>query len=170
MIQDLYGEISHLRVRKRYRSENLIARAKMAFLPMDLSFLRAGGRLSSIKYATSQVLNIRPVVEMRDGALSMTRKFHGSTKRVATKFLEAFLSDGAIDRQQLILLYSCGLPSKICEAVTERAKNLGVQEVQLGANGMRGHSALRPKRDWFRCAAKRIERSDLRQWLMSFRF
>ncbi|MEQ3032050.1 DegV family protein, partial [Eggerthella lenta] len=121
--------------KKRYRSENLIARAKMAFLPMDLSFLRAGGRLSSIKYATSQVLNIRPVVEMRDGALSMTRKFHGSTKRVATKFLEAFLSDGAIDRQQLILLYSCGLPSKICEAVTERAKNLGVQEVHWVQTG-----------------------------------
>ena len=64
----------------------------------------------------------------------MTRKFHGSTKRVATKFLEAFLSDGAIDRQQLILLYSCGLPSKICEAVTD-VKNLGSEEVHWVQTG-----------------------------------
>lgn len=109
--------------------DDLIARVKMAFMPTDLLFLKAGGRLSSMQFAASQMLSINPVVEMRNGVLSIAKKLRGSAERAATKFLDAFLHDRSIDRELLVLLYSCGLSPKIRAAATEKANDLGFREV-----------------------------------------
>ncbi len=55
-------------------AKGLIDRTIMAFLPSDLTFLRAGGRLSNARYIGAQILKVKPCVEAIDGKLVAYRR------------------------------------------------------------------------------------------------
>ena len=58
-------------------AEDLIARAKMCFMPENLEFLRAGGRVSNVAFLGAKLLNLHPVIEILDGKLVATKKYRG---------------------------------------------------------------------------------------------
>ena len=47
-------------------------RANMCFLPDNLAFLRAGGRVSNAAYLGSRILSLHPCIEILDGKLMAT--------------------------------------------------------------------------------------------------
>lgn len=49
-------------------AEDLIARAKMCFMPENLEFLRAGGRVSNVAFLGAKLLNLHPVIEILDAS------------------------------------------------------------------------------------------------------
>lgn len=55
-------------------AEDLIARARMCFMPENLEFLRAGGRVSNVAFLGAKLLNLHPVIEILDGKLDLQRK------------------------------------------------------------------------------------------------
>lgn len=58
-------------------AEDLIARAKMCFMPENLEFLRAGGRVSNVAFLGAKLLNLHPVIEILDGKLVASKKYRG---------------------------------------------------------------------------------------------
>ncbi len=69
-------------------ANTLIERARMCFLPDNLEFLRAGGRVSNVVCLGSRILNIHPCIEILDGKLVATRKYRGKMKKVITKLIK----------------------------------------------------------------------------------
>ena len=61
-------------------TNSLLNRAKMCFLPNNLEFLHAGGRVSNAAFLGSRILNIHPCIEIVDGKLVATKKYRGNMR------------------------------------------------------------------------------------------
>ena len=58
-------------------AEDLSARMQMGFLPDNLEFLRAGGRVSNAAYLGSRILSLHPCIEILKGKRLATKKYRG---------------------------------------------------------------------------------------------
>jgi DegV family protein with EDD domain len=108
---------------------NFVYRAKVSFIPGDLEYLKAGGRLSNASYLGACVLKIKPLIEILDGKLVVTQKYRGPMKRVAEKYVNEYIDRCNLDREQLYFIYSLGLEEEIKQRMEEIAKEKGVKKI-----------------------------------------
>lgn len=111
-------------------AHDLIDRIRLGFVPFDLSFLKAGGRLGNAGFVAAQVLNIRPVIEVEEGKLVVRKKLRGSLKRIVSQFLDEFFTREPLDPDQVIFLYSTPVPDKVREAAEKKAEEAGFREIR----------------------------------------
>ena len=110
-------------------ANDLIARAKMCFLPDNLEFLRAGGRVSNAVCMGSRILNIHPCIEILDGTLVATKKYRGKMKKIASQLIKDYADSYALKRDTLWLVYTIGLQDEIRISAEETAKECGFLQV-----------------------------------------
>jgi len=103
--------------------------ARMSFLPEDLEYLRAGGRVSNAVCLGGKLLNIHPSIETVDGYLVAKKKYRGRMERIAIKFLEEFTQKENLLKEHLWLLWSTGLSIEVRNMVEEAAKKLEYQNI-----------------------------------------
>jgi DegV family protein with EDD domain len=106
-------------------AKGLIARSRMCFVPDDLEYLRAGGRVSNGVALVGRVLGIHPLIELVEGRLVATRKLRGKLKALAPKLLEEYVKEKRLQKEELWLIRSPGFPEEVREEVEARAKTLG---------------------------------------------
>lgn len=111
-------------------AHDLIDRIRLGFIPNDLVFLKAGGRLGNAGFMAAQILNIRPVIEIEEGKLAVKAKLRGSLKKIVGQFLDEFFSREPRDLEQVVLLFSTGLPEKVREVATKKAEEFGFREIR----------------------------------------
>lgn len=117
--------------------QDLISRAKMCFLPYNLDFLRAGGRVSNVVCLGSRILNIHPCIEIQDGKLIATRKFRGKMKKTAVSLIKDYSDLYQLDRSTLWMVYTIGLSEEVRHAAQEAAYELGFSNIHwIQANGV----------------------------------
>lgn len=116
-------------------ADGLVRRIRMGFIPWDLRYLKAGGRLTNAEFLAAQLLNVKPVVEMVDGVLVATRKMRGSAAKVCRKFLDDFLGREKIADGQVVFLWSPGLDQKVRDLAEERAREHGIRKVSWVKTG-----------------------------------
>lgn len=109
---------------------DLIARAKMCFLPDNLEFLRAGGRVSNVICLGSRILSLHPCIELVDGQLVATKKFRGKMKKVAVQLIREYAKSYHLELDCLWLVYTVGLDEEIRQAAEAEAKACGFAQVQ----------------------------------------
>lgn len=114
-----------------------VARIRMSFIPGDLDFLRAGGRLSNAAFLGAMLLRIKPTVEILDGSLVATDKRHGSMLKCAVSLTEHFLDREPIDTKRVTFIYSSGdMPDHRIRAVVEGiVERRGFEEVEWVKTG-----------------------------------
>lgn len=118
-------------------AENLINRAKMCFVPDNLEFLRAGGRVSNAAYIGSRLLSIHPCIEILEGKLVATKKYRGKMTKVAAGLVKDYATQYNLDRECIWLVYTVGLPEEVMNAVKEAIKECGfVSQHWIMANGV----------------------------------
>lgn len=110
-------------------AHSLIERIRLGFIPNDLAFLKAGGRLGNAGFMAAQLLNIRPVIEIEEGKLALKKKLRGSLKKIIGQFLDEFFAQ-PLDLEQVVLLYSSGLSEKAREVASTKAKEAGFREIR----------------------------------------
>jgi DegV family protein with EDD domain len=110
--------------------ESKVPKARLAFVPGSLEFLRAGGRVSNLAYLGGALLKIKPRIELIDGNLVSTKKYRGKMDIVSEKLMRDYLEQYDIDKEQLFLLYSIGLDDEIKYRMDEIAKEAGFQNVK----------------------------------------
>ncbi len=110
------------------RREDLIARAKMCFMPENLEFLRAGGRVSNVAFLGAKLLNLHPVIEILDGKLVANEKISRKMKKVAVQMLTEYAEKYNLNDWPVVCLVLVGFPDAVRQAVEEAAKALGFQE------------------------------------------
>ena len=108
---------------------DLVARIQMGFFPGDLVYLKAGGRVSNMAYLGAQILNLKPLIEIRDGVLISTKKYRGSMAAIAPKLLREFTENHRLEKNIVAFAYSAGLDEGIKRDITDLARSLGFQEV-----------------------------------------
>ncbi|WP_125570670.1 DegV family protein [Lacticaseibacillus songhuajiangensis] len=87
-----------------------ISRCRMFFVPDNMAYLRAGGRVSNAAYMGASLLNIKPLIEMVDGQLVCEQKYRGSLKRIVSNLIDTAFNDYQWENGQFHLIYSQGLP------------------------------------------------------------
>lgn len=103
---------------------------KFCFVVNDSYYLKAGGRCSNTKYLLTQILNIKPLIEMKNGLLVATKKYRGSMNRVSKKMLSDFFSEQALDLEEVYLVYTPGLSKDTRQTIEEICLgDYGVQKI-----------------------------------------
>ena len=113
-------------------ARDLAARTRMAFIPSDLGYLRAGGRLSNAAFVGATLLKIKPVIELIEGKLVATKRLRGKMDRAAVELLDLMVEregSAAVDTDRIFFVRTCGLPPQVEEAVDARARAAGFQDV-----------------------------------------
>ena len=110
---------------------DLIARANMCFLPDNLEFLRAGGRVSNAVALGSRILSLHPTIEILEGKLTATKKYRGKMEKVAAQLIRDYSETYNLDRTSpLWIIYTVGLADSVKEAVQQAAAECGFQELE----------------------------------------
>jgi DegV family protein with EDD domain len=112
-----------------------IERVRMAFTTDALTYLHAGGRLSNLAFMGSQILKIRPLIEILDGKLTATRKYRGSYLKVVSKILQEYLERITWDKEHIHLAYSPGLKQEIKDFAEGYFKRFGFKRISWMKTG-----------------------------------
>ena len=119
------------------KSNEIIDRARMCFLPDNLEFLRAGGRVSNVVALGSRILSLHPTIEILEGKLTATKKYRGKMEKVAAQLVTDYAESYDLDRDTLWLIWTVGLSDTVKEAVKETAAQCGFQHLEwIRANGV----------------------------------
>ena len=111
--------------------------ANMCFLPDNLAFLRAGGRVSNAAYLGSRILSLHPCIEILDGKLMATKKYRGKMEKVAAQLIHDYAESYRLQRDELWLVYTVGLSDEVRHAVESAARECGFQSQRwIMANGV----------------------------------
>ena len=110
-------------------AEDLSARMQMGFLPDNLEFLRAGGRVSNAAYLGSRILSLHPCIEILEGKLMATKKYRGKMVKVAAELVRDYAEKYALDRERLWMVHTVGLEEEVVRTAEETAKPLGFKEI-----------------------------------------
>ena len=96
---------------------SLIAKIRMGFIPGDLDYLRAGGRVSNAAYLGAKILGLHPLIEIQDGKLLSTKKYRGGMERVVCRMAKEFPAAQGLETDALWLIYGAGLSETVMREV-----------------------------------------------------
>jgi DegV family protein with EDD domain len=111
------------------RLEGIIKKVRFSFLPGNLDYLRAGGRVSNAQYLGAKLLRIKPLIEVLDGFMLTTKKYRGSNKKTINRMMSEFFQKYAIDKQTVFLVYACELDPAMQKEMENAAKQAGIANV-----------------------------------------
>lgn len=111
-------------------AKDLSGRMRMGFIPGDLGYLRAGGRLSNAAFLGATLLRIKPIIELVDGRLVATKKLRGKMGACVCGLIDHMAIQGEYDTSCAFMVRSPGLPLAIQHEAEAHAHELGFQEIR----------------------------------------
>lgn len=102
---------------------------RMSFVPYNLDYLRAGGRVSNATALCGNILNIHPRVELLDGYLKATKKYRGKMPKVVRNLITEYCSEHEFDHQEIWMGCTPGFPDALKNEAIALAKELGFEQV-----------------------------------------
>ena len=118
-------------------ANELIDRAKMCFMPDNLEFLRAGGRVSNVVALVGGLLGIHPCIEILDGRLMATKKYRGKMMKVAAQLVKDYAKEYKLDRKELWCVHTVGISEEVKQIVEAAAKECAFERIQwIQCNGV----------------------------------
>ena len=96
------------------------------FLLSQLEFLHKGGRCSSVSLLGANLLNIKPSIVVRDGAMSVAKKYRGKDEMCRLKYMQERLEEfgGQIDTRRIVLHTTCDFSEKERKMYKKELKKL----------------------------------------------
>lgn len=109
------------------RARAIAGRTRMSFIPKNLDYLRAGGRVSNVVALTGNLLGLHPCIEIIDGYLTAKKKYRGALIKVVPKLIEEYSKQHDLDKKHLYMIWSPGLPEEVQRAAEDAARAQGFQ-------------------------------------------
>jgi len=109
--------------------EEIAAKTRFSFVPGNLDYLRAGGRVSNSQYLGAAILKIKPLIEVIDGLMISTKKYRGSRKKIIDRMLCDYFEKYNIDKDYVYFVYACVLDNAIKNDMEKLAAQAGIKEV-----------------------------------------
>lgn len=107
--------------------EEVRDRVQMCFMPKNLDYLRAGGRVSNAAAMVGNLLGLHPCIEIIDGKLIAQKKYRGTLKKVVPKMIEEFDAKHPMDRAHVYLIEAPYLEDEVRALAEETVKKLGFE-------------------------------------------
>lgn len=96
-----------------------------SFVIDSLEFLHKGGRCSTVALLGANLMNFKPCIVVKDGRMSVGKKYRGKFDQVLLKYIEDRIGDGAdIDRSHVFITHA-GCDEEIVNACVHKLKTLG---------------------------------------------
>lgn len=102
---------------------------KMSFVPSNLDYLRAGGRVSNATALCGNILSIHPRIELLDGYLKATKKYRGKMSKVVRNLIMEYCEEHNFDREEIWMGCTSGFSDELKEAAIELGHELGFKNV-----------------------------------------
>lgn len=95
-----------------------------SFVINQMTFLRAGGRCSSLAALSANLLNIHPSIDVDNtsGAMQVAKKYRGSTEKVMKKYVQDKLAQYKDIRTDRIFITNSGIDEKIIKIVEDTVR------------------------------------------------
>lgn len=110
-------------------AKEIAARCNMCFIPKNLDYLRAGGRVSNVVALTGNLLNLHPCIEILDGKLMAKKKYRGNMDKVIPKLIEEYTEVHNFDKEHITFIETPEFTSELKQLAEETAKKLGFQSI-----------------------------------------
>lgn len=96
------------------------------FLLSQLEFLHKGGRCSGVSLLGANLLNIKPSIVVKDGAMSVAKKYRGKDEMCRLKYMRDRIDEfgDQIDTRRIVLHTTCDLTDKERKAYKKELKKL----------------------------------------------
>ncbi|MBO5460880.1 MAG: DegV family EDD domain-containing protein [Ruminococcus sp.] len=102
---------------------------QMCFIPKNLDYLRAGGRVSNATALVGNILNLHPCIEIIDGKLLAKKKYRGSTEKVISKLMNDYVEKHSLKKEHVYFIHSPGLGQEEKKAAEEAARSHGFEKM-----------------------------------------
>ena len=109
-------------------AKKIMARVRMAFIPQNLDYLRAGGRVSNAAAMVGNLLGLHPCIEIEDGYLLAKKKYRGSMQKVLPILLRDHMEKHALSTDHLYFIWAPGFSDELRALVEKTAAELGVKQ------------------------------------------
>jgi len=109
--------------------EEIRERTQMCFVPKNLDYLRAGGRVSNAAAMVGNLLGLHPCIEIIGGKLMAQKKYRGTLKKVVPKMIEEFDAKHPLDREHVYLIDTPYLEPDVRALAEETVKKMGFKAV-----------------------------------------
>lgn len=106
-----------------------------SFIPGNLDYLKAGGRVSNAQYLGATLLRLKPLIEIVDGKLIASKKYRGTIEKFVDKYMEEYLEKHNVSRDRLYLMYSKGLSQIALDRMKENAIRFGFKSYEYVMTG-----------------------------------
>jgi len=101
------------------------AATRMCFLPRNLDYLRAGGRVSNAVALVGNLLHLHPLIEIIDGKLIAGKKYRGAMEKVLPTVIREFTSKENLGFEHIWLIRAPYFEDTLAHAVEETLHGLG---------------------------------------------
>lgn len=109
--------------------ESYAAKARVSFIPGDLVYLRAGGRVSNAAYLGGTLLKLKPLIEIVKGELVSTQRYRGKIANIVEKYMKEYIGKYHMDKEQIYLIYSLGVEEQIKQHMEQISKEEGFKKI-----------------------------------------
>ena len=110
-------------------AEELTQKVRMAFIPDNLDYLRAGGRVSNVAALIGNLIGLHPCIEIENGYLMAKKKYRGSFTRVLPQLIKEHSEKYSLSTDKLYLIWTPGFSDELKAISENAAKELGYKEV-----------------------------------------
>lgn len=105
----------------------VVEQTNMCFIPSNLDYLRAGGRVSNATAIAGNILGIKPCIEIVDGYLKATKKYRGNFNKVLPKLITEFIEGNNLDLEEIWLCNTIQFSDEMKALVESVLKEMGVK-------------------------------------------
>ena len=96
-----------------------------SFVIDSLEFLHKGGRCSTVALLGANLMNFKPCIIVKDGAMTVGRKYRGKYDQVLLKYIEDRVGDAHdIDKSHIFITHA-GCDPEVVDACVAKLKTLG---------------------------------------------
>ena len=90
--------------------DDFTIKVESSFLVDRLDYLVKGGRCSSVAALGANLLNLKPCIEVKDGKLTVVKKYRGNYAKTLASYVKERLSNrDDIDRDKLLTMLLCNV-------------------------------------------------------------
>lgn len=112
-----------------------VGRVKTSFIPGNLDYLVAGGRVSNAAAIGATILRLKPQINIINGKLIAVRKHRGKMSRIAEKYMRDFIAEENFGREIIYILFSLGVEQEVLNKMKVVARELGFKRIELLQTG-----------------------------------
>ena len=106
-------------------AEDICAHTEMSFLPSNLDYLRAGGRVSNAAAMVGNLLQLHPCIDIIDGKLIAGKKYRGQMVKVLPSLIRDFDKKHSPKKDHVYLIHSPYLSDDVRKAAEDTLTELG---------------------------------------------